>query len=123
MAKGWDKRQFKQELKATMANLKWLGDRAEGLSHAEIYRHLKESVRRQQKILAYIEEHFSSGALEGPLEQQFEELRDGQQELLLKFAQRLYFRGVVDGAEAIGKENICQFVLSLPRQSRRSRSP
>jgi len=123
MAKKWNKKQFKQELRTIMADFEWLGDQVEGLSHAEIYRHLKESVRRQQKILAYLEEHFSSGPLARSLERQLEELRDGQQELLLKFAQRLYFRGVVDGAKVIGKENICQFVLSAPRQSRKSRSP
>ncbi len=127
-----DRAWFERELRATIADLRWLCDHQGKLSATKIRRRWGKLIERQHGLLAYVDEHLASSPLEdtvpegqalrGPdrtWQRELEELSDSQCDVFVRLVGRFWLGGETDCAQDTGREKISGRVLDSVERKRR----
>ncbi len=116
-----DRAWFERELRATIADLRWLCGHLGGLNARRIRRRLGKLIERQHELLTYVDEHLASSPLEDTAQRDLEELRDSQCDVFVRLAGRFWLGGETECAQDIGWEKISDRVLDSAERKRRRR--
>ena len=115
-----DRAWFERELRATIADLRWLCGHLGGLSATKIRRRLGRLIERKHELLAYVDEHLASSPLEDTVQRELEELRDSQCDVFVRLVGRFWLGGETDCAQDTGWEKVSGRILdSVERRLRR----
>ena len=104
---------FRNELRAAIIELEWLGHHAGCLSSQEVSRRLRNSIERQKELVRHFEKNHASSLEENELDEELKALCSAQRHGILQIIRTFGLPWFVDCSSRIGKGNVTPLALRV----------